>query len=68
METITRPTWTHFRARVAALSRDRDPQDPELIEARQDLREARLAFEIEAATLTSDQRRRLAALILSGAA
>lgn len=33
-------TWTHHRARVAALSRDRAEDDPELVEARQQLAEA----------------------------
>lgn len=35
-------SWTHERARVAALSRDREPQDPELQDARQRLKAARL--------------------------
>jgi hypothetical protein len=36
-------SWTHHRARVAALSRDRAPDDPELVAARQALAEARAA-------------------------
>ncbi|MDP9982940.1 hypothetical protein J2W14_002342 [Pseudarthrobacter oxydans] len=35
-------SWTHERARVAALSRDRKPDDPELQGARQRLKAARL--------------------------
>lgn len=35
-------SWTHHRARVAALSRDREPDDPELQDARQRLKAARL--------------------------
>jgi hypothetical protein len=44
------PQWTHHRARVAALSRDRAPDDPELLAARRALTEAREAErgEIEA--------------------
>ncbi len=34
--------WTSERARVAALSRDRQPDDPALIEARRNLRALRL--------------------------
>lgn len=42
-------TWTHYRARVATLSRSRASDDPELIEARRNLRAARLADHIEKA-------------------
>jgi hypothetical protein len=47
------PQWTHHRARVAALSRDRAPDDPELLAARRDLAAAREAErgEIAAAKL-----------------
>lgn len=38
----TQVSWKHERARVAALSRDRKPDDPELQEARQRLRALRL--------------------------
>lgn len=60
--------WTHHRARVAALSRDRSPDDPELINARRDLRAERLADHIAdvvnaAPPLTNEQRARLAALL-----
>jgi hypothetical protein len=30
-------SWTHHRARVAALTRDRSPDDPELVAARHEL-------------------------------
>jgi len=35
--------WTYYRARIAALSRDRAADDPELVQARADLAEARAA-------------------------
>ena len=71
------PQWRHHRARVAALSRDRAPDDPELVAARQaladarrdpDLRTERLAKAIRetvdaAPPLTDEQRRELAALL-----
>jgi hypothetical protein len=71
------PQWTHHRARVAALSRDRAPDDPELVAARQalavarrdpGLRAERLARAIRetveaAPPLTDAQRRELAALL-----
>lgn len=39
--------WTTERARVAALSRHRGPDDPQLTKARADLKVARLADYIE---------------------
>ena len=66
------PKWTHHRARVAALSRDRAPNDPELLAARRDLAEARRVEQLEdhvkrvadhAPLLTSEQRDRLALLL-----
>lgn len=62
------PTWTHYRARIAALSRDREPGDPELLNARRDLRAARAEQYIEkilaeAPPLTAEQRDRLAELL-----
>jgi hypothetical protein len=61
-------SWTHHRARVAALSRDRVPHDPDLLDARRDLRAARLEEHIRrtvdaAPTLTEAQRDRLALLL-----
>lgn len=53
-------TWQHYRARVAALSRDHDDAEPVMIEARQNLAVARLeqhAHDLVAAfpPLTDDQ-------------
>lgn len=63
------PTAAHHRARVAALSRDRKPNDPELIDARQSLKAARLEDHVaraiaDAPPLTDEQRGRIAALLL----
>lgn len=69
-------SWTHERARVASLSRDRAHDDPELIEARRNLRAERLAARIAeyaadvAATapeLTDEQRARIAVLLSDAA-
>lgn len=54
-------TWTHYRARVAGLSRDRSPNDPELIEARQYMQAARVVDRVREALkgdpgLTPEQR------------
>jgi len=62
------PKWTTHRARVAALSRDRAPNDPELLAARLDLRAERLALHVqrvvsEAPPLTEAQRDRIAVLL-----
>lgn len=64
-------TWTHERARVAALVRHKPADAPEVAEARRDLRAARLADYVrrvidEAPPLTDDQRRRIAALLQGG--
>jgi len=66
-------SWTHERARIASLSRSRTPDDPELIDARRNLRAERLADAIrktvdEAPPLTLDQRDRLSVLLRGGAA
>jgi hypothetical protein len=66
-------SWTHHRARVASLARDRKPDDPELLEARRTLREVRLADAIRetvdaAPPLTDEQRTRLALLLHNPAA
>lgn len=63
--------WTGPRGRVAALSRSRSENDPELVDARRALRAARLAVQIqrtvdEAPPLTPEQRERLAALLRGG--
>ena len=68
---VLRP-WTHYRAVVAQLSRDRRPDDPELHAARRDLQEARRAAKIDAHVaeivaaapeLTASQLGRLAVLL-----
>ena len=71
MQSPTKSSWTHHRARVAALSRDRLPDDPDLIEARRDLRAERLADQIRktvdaAPPLSREQLDRLATLLRGG--
>jgi len=61
-------SWTHERARIASLSRSRTPDDPELVDARRNLRAERLADYITktvdaAPPLTPAQRDRLALLL-----
>jgi hypothetical protein len=61
-------TWTHYRAQVATLSRSRSADDPDLIEARRNLRAARLQDHVEKALadappLTDQQRERIARLL-----
>jgi len=60
--------WRSPRARIAALSRSRVPDDPDLVDARRDLRAARLADYITrtvdaAPPLTGEQRDQLAILL-----
>jgi hypothetical protein len=66
--------WTHYRARVAALSRVRPPDDSELLEARRLLDQARPGLRAtrdvyiqrlvdSAPLLTDEQRDRIAALL-----
>lgn len=60
--------WTHYRAQIASLSRRRTADDPELIEARQNLKAARLAEYVtrvvsEAPPLTDEQLERVSALL-----
>ena len=66
-------SWTHERARVASLTRSRTADDPDLVDARRNLRAERLAehirLTVEAAPpLTAEQRDRLALLLRGGAA
>jgi len=61
-------SWTHERARVASLTRSRPGNDPDLLNARRNLAEARLADYITrtvaaAPPLTEAQRSRLALLL-----
>jgi len=63
----------HYRAKIAALSRSRTPDDPELVGARRDHRAARLEAYIRLAVdaappLTAEQRDRLAVLLRGAAA
>ena len=65
-------TAAHHRARIAALSRDRKPDDPELLDAGRDLAYERLAENVRkvvdaAPPATADQLARIAA-ILAGTA
>lgn len=67
------PGWTHHRAKVASLTRSRPADDPELVEARQNLKAARLESHIErilteAPPLTVDQLQRIAGLLTAGGA
>lgn len=62
---------THSRARVASLSRSRSSDDPELLNAKRELHEQRLAAHIErtlalAPPLTAEQKARLAVLLSGG--
>ena len=64
-------SWTHDRARVAGLSRDRKPTDPDLLAAKRDLRASRAEEYIsrivaEAPPLTDLQKARIAALLQGG--
>lgn len=59
--------WNIYRARAAALSRSRRPDDPELLAAKRALLTARLPDHVQAAIdeappLTDEQRAKLAAL------
>ena len=65
--------WRGPRARVAALTRSRPENDPDLLDARRELRAARLEDYIRrtvdaAPPLTDDQRDRLALLLRGGGA
>lgn len=60
--------WTHERARLSALTRHRSADDPDVADARRDLRAARAEDYIrklvdEAPPLTAEQRARLATLL-----
>ena len=62
--------WTYERARIAALTRSRTPDDPELVEARRNLRAERLELYIkkvvDAAPPLDDATRDRLALLLRG--
>ena len=64
-------TVMHHRGRVGGLSRDREPNDPELLDAKASLAEAGLAEHIKQVVdgfppLTAEQRNRLALALLGG--
>lgn len=66
-------SWTIERARVASLSRSRTSDDPDLIEARRNLKAELLADYVArvvatAPPLSPEQRDRIATLIHSGGA
>jgi len=65
------PAAAHHRARIGALSRDRKPDDPELLEARRQLRAERLAEHVKRVVaqlppLTDEECQRIAALLTAG--
>lgn len=66
------PATAKKRAQVAALSRDREKDDPELVEARRDLCALSLTEHVQrvlskAPPLTNEQRDNIAALLRAGA-
>lgn len=66
-------SWTQERARVASLSRSRNPGDPDLVNARRNLKAERLAEYIArvvdaAPPLSAEQRDHLALLLRGDAA
>lgn len=68
MTTTDLTDWRSPRARIGALSRSRTADDPDLVNARRDLKAARLAAYIkkvvdDAPPLTDEQRDRLAVLL-----
>ena len=65
------PASTHYRAKVASLTRSRTPDDPELVEAKRDYRAEKLGELIQHQVdawppLTIEQRERLAAILRGG--
>ena len=66
-------SWKTDRAKVASLSRDREPDDPELVAARTRLYAARLEEHVrevlaKAPPFSDEQRARIAALLRTGGA
>lgn len=62
--------WHTYRAQIAALSRSRTPDDPELVQARQNLRAARLEEHVrnalaDAPPLSQAQLDRVARLLVA---
>lgn len=67
------PVARQERARIASLSRSRTADDPDLIEARRNLRAASLESHVlrildEAPPLTAEQRQHIAGLLVAGGA
>lgn len=67
------PAANRERGKIAAFSRSRQPDDPELVEARRNLRALRLQDHVErvlaqAPPLTDEQCERIAALLRAGGA
>ncbi len=65
------PAAAHHRARIAALTRDRAPDDPELIGAHAEFKTQRLADHVDRVLadwppLTDEQLDRVAALLRAG--
>ena len=65
-------SWTVERARLASLTRSREPHDPDLVRARRDLAAERLAEHVRkvvdaAPPFTEEQRRKIAAILGSAA-
>lgn len=65
-------TWTSERARIASLTRSREPDDPDLIEARRSLGVLRAEEKVRQAVagvpdLTAEERTRLATIVIGGA-
>ncbi|BDB59573.1 hypothetical protein [Rhodococcus sp. RDE2] len=64
-------TWTSERARAASLSRSRNSDDPELLEAKRNMRALKLAEHVarvvaQAPPLTAEQRERIVVLLRAG--
>jgi hypothetical protein len=69
----TETTWKQKRARLARLSQDFPPDDPQVVETRWDLMAQRLEEHVrevvaKAPPLTPEQRDRIAAILRGGAA
>jgi hypothetical protein len=67
------PSWTSERAKVASLTRSREPDDPALVNARRNLRALRLEEHVlrvlsDLPPLTDEQCERIAALLRAGGA
>lgn len=66
-------SWTAERARIAGMTRSRPADDPELVEARQNLKALRLEEHVrkvlaEAPRPTEEQLQRIASLLRTGGA